>query len=146
MNYLKHSIEDSLKSNTQDHTKRSIDSNETTTEQIEVTVVFGMPARDCAYHGICSIKKRTAFDSTKAKCLGVANIIPVKDLHLLYQFYKEFMSPLTMEKHFGSSYFIVLEDYQIPEFVGEAIGQCANVIRQGIYPILDKGEYYEVIF
>lgn len=146
MEFLKHFIEESPDLNPQGCTKRSTNTIEKNNQNIEVAVVFGMPARDCAYHGICSINQRKGSTEIKARCLSIANIFPVGKTHLLFQFYKNNMTKLIMKRHFGSGYFIVLEDYQIPEFVGEVIGQCTTVIRQGIYPVVDKDKYFEVLF
>jgi len=113
---------------------------------ISTSVVFGMPAKDCSYNGICRIEPLDMFNENTSRCIGIATITRVGTKHLLFQFPKDQMHRLTIHKHFGSGYFVLLEDYETPEFVGKVLGQCAPVIRQGIYPIVDKDDFFEVIF
>ncbi len=147
MNHLKQLIKDTQEKPNASCAKRSsLEKNESKQKSIMASVVFGMPAKDCSYNGICRIDHADMYNQYSAGCISIAEIFRVGKKHFLFRFSKNKMRKLTIRKHFGSGYFIVLEDYETPEFIGTTLGQCAPVIRQGIYPVLDKDDYFEVLF
>ncbi len=102
---------------------------------ITATVVFGMPAKDCAYQGICIIEPEKKFREYHGRCVGLASISQAGENVLDFSFPKSKLNRKTIKKHFGSGYFIILEDYKIPDFLYQAIGKQPIVILQGIYKV-----------
>ncbi len=117
-----------------------------TSLNITVFITFGMPTKDCTYNGICRITSKKKQKKTTIKCASIADISISNKNRLLFKFRKNEMHLQTIKKHFRSGYFIILEDYTTPDFVIKALGQCTTVIRQGVYPIKETDNYYEVIF
>gem|GEM_PF-3380058 len=117
---------------------------------LRVEVLFGMPGKDCRYHGICRIepeKEDSSEGSTSAsyqKAKAVVSLRP--EGNLFFRFAKNSMLSSVFDRYFGSGYFVLLQDYAMPEFVGKALGAAVPVLRQGIYPALKKGRFLEVVF
>ena len=124
--------------------KKSSDKIKNTTNNITATVMFGMPSKDCSYHGICRIEPEKYFKSDGVKCIGLANISLNEKNQLFFCFKKNQMNKDTIRRYFGSGHFIIIESYKVPEFVCKAFGRSTIVIRQGIFPLTEKEETYQV--
>jgi len=117
---------------------------------LRVEVLFGMPGKDCRYHGICRIEPEKedsyegAVSASYQKAKAVVSL--TAEGNLLFRFAKNSMLPSVFDRYFGSGYFVVLQDYAMPGFVGKALGAVVPVLRQGIYPALIRGRFLEVVF
>lgn len=111
---------------------------------ITVSVIFGMPTKNCSYQGICRIEPGENYQENSGKCIGIAELFKIDEHWIAFSFPKANLDPKTIRKHFGSGYFIILEDYQAPEFLYNAIGKTPFVIQQGIYKVKENENYYKV--
>lgn len=113
---------------------------------VTATVIFGMPTKDCSYNGICRIEPEINYQENTKRCQGLADIFISTEKQLLFSFAKMYMKEKTMQKHFGSGYFIIIEAFRVPEFISQAITYNSVIIPQGIYKVTETKEAYEVVF
>ena len=107
---------------------------------VSVCIVFGMPSRDCAYHGICRIEPEEANRNKTNPGMSFAKIFWDQNTQLNFAFSKASIQLETLKKNFGSGYFIVIESYHIPEFVCRALGVEKLVVEPGLYPIHESDD------
>lgn len=120
-------------------------------QTVSVEVVFGMPAKDCLYHGICKIEPantpQTGIDGTaKPSTHTKAEVSATSTGQLVFRFYKDDMLRGKASRHFGSGYFIVLESIETPSWMNEALDINAYNISKGIYKVKEEMAWYEVAF
>jgi hypothetical protein len=118
---------------------------------VSVEVVFGMPAKDCLYHGICKIEPATApqmglYGTAKPSTLTKAEVSATSTGQLVFRFYKDDMLRGKASRHFGSGYFIVLEAIRTPTWMNEALDLHGYNISRGIYKVNEEAAWYEVAF
>ncbi len=124
---------------------------------VSVEVVFGMPAKDCLYHGICRIDPAsaspkanyangTAGDSGKNRSYSKAEVSATSTGQLVFRFFKDDMLRGKASRHFGSGFFIVLESIRTPAWVNKALDIYGYNISKGIYKVKEEEAWYEVAF
>ncbi len=118
---------------------------------VTVEVVFGMPAKDCLYHGICKIEPATTPQpgingQVKPSTLTKVVVSATSTGQLVFRFYKDTMLRGKASRHFGSGFFIVLEEIKTPEWMNEALDIHGYNISKGIYKVNEDEAWYEVAF
>jgi hypothetical protein len=124
---------------------------------VTVEVVFGMPAKDCLYHGICKIEPATTPHNAEKPAKGTngqakpstltkAEVSATSTGQLVFRFHKDDMLRGKASRHFGSGYFIVLEDIRTPAWMNEALDIHGYNISTGIYKVNEGKAWYEVAF
>jgi len=136
---------DMEKPNKKETVKASTDKMESEIN-ITATVVFGMPTKNCSYTGICKIEPEENYLEKNGKCQSIAVITQLENNQFLFQFKKEKLKTKTIEQHFGSGYFIVIENFEVPEIIFQAFEQHSLMIPQGIYKVEERESCYEVVF
>lgn len=109
---------------------------------IGVEITFGKPKKDCAGRGFCKVKFTVDVSLGVPTSTGEgAGTLDVVDGQTFIRVWKKTMDPTTTEMHFSNNTFLVEESasFETKEF------GTINIV-QGEYPIVDKGEYYEVVF
>lgn len=132
-----------------------------TQRTVSVEVVFGMPAKDCLYHGICRIEPASsapqgistqgintmgASGTAKSSAYVKAEVSATSTGQLVFRFRKDGILRGKASRHFGSGYFIVLEPIDLPDWVSDGLELPAFKIWCGIYHVNEKALYYEVTF
>jgi hypothetical protein len=118
---------------------------------VSVEVVFGMPAKDCLYHGICRIEPASAppvgrYGTAKPSTLTKAEVSATSTGQLVFRFYKDGMLRGKANRHFGSGYFIVLESIRTPAWMNDSLDIHGYNISKGIYKVKEEAAWYEVAF
>ncbi len=109
-----------------------------------INIMFGMPSRDCAFSGICRIESKMKNDHNCQDCFSVGRLVLVGKKQINFDFLKTSMKATTIEKYFGSGHFIIIEAYEMPEFVNQALGMKQLLIQPGIYPVVENEDHLSV--
>lgn len=115
---------------------------------IGIKFKFGKPSLECAKFGVCTLEILFNFDEIKNSLFankveneGYGYPSVTKSSKLSVRFSKSGMTASTYKKHFSSGYFIVEENYKIPQSVVEELGLPEGyIIKTGKYKFTETTE------
>jgi hypothetical protein len=120
-------------------------------EEVPAEIDLGNPRHsDCRNFGICRINylNRAAFNLMPSCCPGRAQGYMRRwektgvELVLL----KDKMAPATLERHFGSGWFIITNAYELSADMAQRLGIAGFRFEPGNYPVRETADRLHVIF
>ena len=119
--------------------------------EVPAEIDFGNPRYpDCRFLGICRInyRNRAAFNIMPSCCpnraqgylrrweeTGVELVLP-----------KENMSPATLERHFSSGWFTIMDAYSLSTDIAQRLGINGFAFEPGRYPVLEIEDRLHIVF
>lgn len=116
-----------------------------TNKNVKVSVMFGMPSKDCQFHGICKILPRGKCKKKSLCCCIKANVFINNENEIEFLFLKDKFSEKKHKEYFSSGYFNVFEAIDLPVFVESVLGVSFS-IKVGEYPVLEEIRGWKVAF
>ena len=113
-----------------------------------VSVLFGVPSRSCAGHGICKIASPTTQEKnfTEACCCqkAFAFISIESSREIAFHFVKKTISDKAMEYQFADDQFVVSEAFELPKYIWN--DETPKQIEAGVYSVQHSAYHLTVIF
>jgi hypothetical protein len=114
-------------------------------------VDFGNPRyKDCRYLGICRINYyNSASPSLMPSCCpnrarGFIRRWEETGVELIFP--KENMAPATLERHFGSGWFTIVDAYELSADMAQRLGIAGFTFEPGRYPVRELGNSLHIVF
>lgn len=118
---------------------------------VPAEVDFGSPRNpDCLNFGICRINywNGKAMSLMPSCCpnraIGFVRRWEQNGIELIFP--KGNMAPATLEKHFGSGWFKVMDAYELPADLASKLGLSRFTFEPGRYPVLEMEGKLHLIF
>lgn len=114
---------------------------------LRADVVLGVTSKRCAGNGICSMYTRGRIGRERAFIDFAPATLRVDEReNLLLELELDGMRTATRQKHFAGPYFEMEEDFQLPDFVREALALNRMYIAGGLYTSFSFGRCQYVLF
>ena len=118
--------------------------------QVIVRLTFGRPSKKCSNFGICNMELITSkiqlLPNTDSciSCQVFATLANITNQHCEMTVIKTSKNNATLEKYFGTTHFLVEEDYELPFEIRNRVGGRNSKIAKGIYRVIKKPNSYAV--
>lgn len=114
-------------------------------KKVKSEIILGSPSSGCGGVGICRVMLHG--ETLACKCRKVTAWITVtKNGKLRVCFWKSDMDAAFIKQHFQSTWFRVVEAYQLPVRMIRAAGYPKTHIASGLYPVSESTSFFTVDF